>query len=122
MGEEFFKNGQMYLDGQPIGFAKADLSSAKIEKEEIKAPANWLKGSGSVAISISEESIQKFKEFFNNLFNAIKPYIEKIMEILRNLLKNNPELVRKLEKYKKYEKRVKNRQILYIKRKRLGKI
>ena len=72
---------------------------------------------------ILEERIQHISDVFNKLLNWIKRTFVKIIEPIISWMKANWNdinlLYVKYKKYLKYKKKVKNRQILYLKRKRV---
>ena len=61
------------------------------------------------------EDIEKIYDLFLKVSEALKKVVKKVREILKNIIDNVD--IDKYKKFIKYQKRVKNRNELYIKRK-----
>lgn len=64
---------------------------------------------------LTNESIKKLYNLFLKVSEALKKIVKKVREILKNIIDNVD--IDKYKKFIKYQKRVKNRNELYIKRK-----
>jgi len=74
-----------------------------------------------VSLDNSREAIAKLKDALMNIYATIKNTVTKIIEVLKQFVKDNPWIPQYILKKSKYEKRVLHRSQLYIKRKKLGR-
>lgn len=65
-------------------------------------------------MGISDEAIEKIKDLFLKMCEEVKRFSDEFIKIFKRVCIKNKE---KIVKYKKYQKRVRNRNKLYIKRK-----
>lgn len=74
-------------------------------------------------LKVSEKQIQQISDSLNKLWNRIREIFLKMMKPIVSWIKTNYDDINlfyvKYKKYLKYKKKVKNRQALYLKRRRI---
>lgn len=72
----------------------------------------------NINFNLSDDIKEKMIAVINNIWNLLREFIKRYIVPIYNWLKNNiyPEWI-KYKRYLKYQKRVKNRSVLFAKRK-----
>lgn len=74
-----------------------------------------------VSIEEASEKIKVLKETITVAVDKVREFLSRICELIKKFIKNNPLIINKIKKSKRYSRRVENRNKLYIKQKSLGK-
>jgi cell shape-determining protein MreC len=75
----------------------------------------------NISLEKTTEMMAKLKETMMQVYEAVKNIVAKFFETFKQFLSNNQLLVKYILKNEKYKKRIKNRNKLYWKCKKLGR-
>ena len=96
-----------------------DLGACRVYRD--RELIGELDGLGIKEINVNKEVLENFKAKMINAWETIKKIIAKICEAVSKFFIANPWIIKYVIKNKKYNKRVSNRNSLYIKQKKLGR-
>jgi hypothetical protein len=122
MGEDIkkFSECDMYVDGEYIGSGEILVIN---ENKEFDVPNEGfnLNKSFKGTFSISKEDGKNLIKVFQQALDPVRQAVIKFLELIRKFLNDNPELIKIAKDKIKYEKRIRNRQRLYEKKRALGR-